>query len=153
MQNASPVDGPFPVHRATRLLRDIQETTKAFELYVGRELSVNPTDLEAMEQLIMHGPLSPTQIAAKLGISTAAATVAVDRLCAVGHVTRAPNPKDRRGVLVVPEVASLERAMATLMPMIMGIDRVISEFSADEQDAITRYLTRVDQVYRDRIMS
>ena len=62
----------------TALLREIIDVTDEFEAHVGRELSVNPTDLQAMEHLIMSGPLSPTELARRLGISTAAVTAVVD---------------------------------------------------------------------------
>jgi DNA-binding MarR family transcriptional regulator len=141
------------VHPATTLLRDILDLTDQFERHLGRELTVNQTDLEAMEELIRDGALSPTELARRLGMSTAAVTTVVDRLTAVGHVTREPNPHDRRGILVVPSPASVRKAMGTLMPMILGMDRVIGEFDAAERDAITAYLGRVAEVYRDQLPS
>jgi len=142
---------PPRVHDATVLLRDIRELSAAFEAHLGTQLTVNPTDLTAMEHLIQDGPLTPTDLAHRLGVSTAAVTTVIDRLTAVGHVTRVPNPADRRGVLVVPAPASVARAMGSLMPMVMGIDRVIGEFSAAEQEVVTRYLERVVAEYRSHI--
>ena len=145
--------GSFAVHPATTLLRDILDLTDEFERHLGRELTVNQTDLEAMEELIRDGALSPTELARRLGMSTAAVTTVVDRLTAVGHVTRERNPHDRRGILVVPNPSSVHKAMGTLMPMILGMDRVIGEFDAAERDAITAYLGRVAEVYRDQLPS
>ncbi|MGV8884237.1 MAG: MarR family winged helix-turn-helix transcriptional regulator [Microbacteriaceae bacterium] len=143
--------GQMSVHPATTRLRDILELTTQFELHVGRELSVNPTDLDAMEELIKDGPLSPTELARRLEISTAAVTTVVDRLTAVGHVTRVPNPADRRGVLVVPAPQSVAKAMSTLMPMILGIDRVLDGFTEEERMTITVYLDRVVSAYREHL--
>ena len=137
----------------TALLRDILDVTGEFEAHVGRELDVNPTDLQAMEHLISSGPLSPTELARRLGISTAAVTAVVDRLVAVDHVSRAKHPTDRRGVLVVPAPNSVAKAMSTLMPMIMGIDKVLDDFSAAEQATIAAYLERVLEVYRAQLPS
>jgi DNA-binding MarR family transcriptional regulator len=141
----------FSVHPATLLLRTIIELTSEYEKHVARVLTVNPTDLEAMEELIKDGALSPTELARRLSISTAAVTSVVDRLTAVGHVTRTPNPADRRGILVVPEPASVHKAMATLMPMIMGMDRTLDGFTEAEKNTITTYLGRVADVYRERL--
>jgi len=141
----------FTVHPATSLLRDILDLTTEFERHLGRELTVNPTDLAAMEELIRDGALSPTDLSRRLGLTTAAVTTAVDRLTAVGHVTREPNPADRRGVLVVPSPDSVRKAMGTLMPMIVGMDRVLSEFDEDQKETITAYLERVAEVYRDQL--
>ena len=139
------------VRRATELVREVREVSQEFELYMGRQLTVNPTDLHAMEHLIQSGPLSPTELARRLDISTAAATTVVDRLTALGHTTRTQHPTDRRGVVVVPSPDSVARAMAGLMPMIAGIDDVLDDFDADEQDTITTYLERVIEVYRGQI--
>lgn len=148
MQNPRSPWSSQGVHESTSLLREIIQTSDEFESYMGRQLSVNPTDLQAMENLIMAGPMSPTQIARKLNVSTAAATAVIDRLTALGHVSRAPHPSDRRGVLVVPTDTSVARAMDGLLPMIIGIDRVIHDFDADQQQTIVDYLSRVVDVYK-----
>ncbi len=139
------------VRRPTELIREFLDVSEEFEEYVGRELTVNPTDLQAMQHLIMGGPLSPTELSRRLGISTAATTAVVDRLVAVGHASRTQHPTDRRGVVIVPTPASVERAMGTLMPMIMGIDGVLDEFDEGEQAIITAYLERALEVFRAQI--
>ncbi len=141
------------MHPATTLLRDIADLTTEFERHLGRQLTVNPTDLEAMDHLIREGALSPTELANRLHITTAAVTTVVDRLVAVGHVSREANPRDRRGVLVVPAPESVRRAMSTLMPMILGMDDVLSDFNDAEKDTITSYLSRVVAVYRAQLPS
>jgi len=143
--------GTLPVHAATTLLRDIREVGAAFEAHLAEQLTVNPTDLEAMEHLIQDGPLTPTDLSRRLGVSTAAMTTIIDRLTAVGHVSRVPNPSDRRGILVVPAAASVERAMGAIMPMVLGIDRVLAEFDEQEKATITDYLSRVVEVYRQQL--
>lgn len=147
-------DGVIPrpeSRRPTQLLRDILDTSDEFEQHLGRTLSVNATDLEAMEHLITHGPLPPTELSRRLNVSTAAVTAVIDRLIGVGHVTREQHPTDRRSVVVVPNPQSVETAMATLMPMIMGIDRVLDEFDDAEKAIIERYLDRVVTVYRHQL--
>src|SRR3954469_13531628 len=79
VQNETP-----PVQRgarpATRRLREILDVSREFEVQLGRKLTVNPTDLAAMEHLIQNGPLAPTELARRLGLTPAAITAAVDRL-------------------------------------------------------------------------
>lgn len=133
------------------LLRDILKLTSEFEGTVSVALSVNRRDFDAMQHLIQNGALSPTEIAHRLGVTTAAATVIVDRLTAVGHVTRQPHPTDRRGVLVVPNPESVTQAMGRIMPLIMGVDRALDDFGTAEQAAITEYLRRVVELYREQI--
>ncbi|GAB2450063.1 DNA-binding MarR family transcriptional regulator [Conyzicola lurida] len=143
--------GSFSVHPATALLREILDLTTDFERHLGRQLTVNPTDLNAMEELIRDGALSPTELARRLGVSTAAVTTVVDRLTAVGHVTREPNPSDRRGVVVVPNPDSVRAAMTTLLPLILGTDQALGDFDDAEKATITAYLGRVADVYREQL--
>jgi DNA-binding MarR family transcriptional regulator len=138
-------------HRATELIREIVDVSEAFEAHVGRQLTVNPTDLQAMEHLIQSGPLSPTELSRRLGISTAATTAVIDRLVALDHASRTQHPTDRRGVVVVPNPRSVERAMGTLMPMIAGIDGVIQQFDPEDQLVITDYLERVLTTFRSHL--
>ncbi len=148
-----PVAARVPARVPTVLLREILDVTEEFEAHVGRELAVNATDLKAMEHLIASGPLSPTELARRLDISTAAVTSVVDRLAAARHVTRSQHPTDRRGIVVEAVPRSVAKAMGTLMPMILGIDRVLDEFDPDEQAVIADYLARVRDVYRAQLPS
>jgi DNA-binding MarR family transcriptional regulator len=135
-------------HPATVLLREFLDVTADFERSLGAELSVNPTDLTAMQHLIVAGALTPTALAQRLGLSSGAVTTVIDRLEGLGHVHRAPNPDDRRGTLVVPEPASVGRAMSRIIPMVTEVDRAIRDFAPDEQAVITRYLSQVVTAYR-----
>lgn len=153
MQEAGPQRGTIDVQNPTILLQRIRQVTAEFEQALGAQLSVNPTDLAAMEHLIQDGPLTPTELARRIGVTTAAVTTSIDRLTAVGHVTRRPNPDDRRGVLVVPAATSIHQAMGMLLPMIMGIDRVLAGFDDEQKAAITSYLAQVIEVYESHIPS
>jgi DNA-binding MarR family transcriptional regulator len=133
----------------TVLLREFLRVSEDFERRLGRELAVNPTDLTAMEHLIQSGPLSPSEIAARLGVTTAAATAIVDRLTRIGHVHRQPNQHDRRGVLVVPEPGSIHRALGVIRPRVQAVDEALREFDEAEQRAIAAYLERVLEIYRE----
>lgn len=139
------------VHRATVLVREMITANEAFTEHMGRELAVNPTDLNAMTHLISSGPLAPTELARRLHLSTAAVTSVVDRLESVGHVSRAQHPTDRRSVVIVPSPDSVRQAMGVLMPMIVGINDVITEFPAEDRTVITAYLERVLTVYRAQV--
>jgi DNA-binding MarR family transcriptional regulator len=150
-QPSNPPDAGVNLREASMLLRDILNLTSAFEATVSAALSVNRRDFDAMQHLIQNGPLSPTDIAHRLGVTTAAATVIVDRLTAVGHVTRQPHPTDRRAVLVVPNPDSVRQAMGRILPLIVGVDRALDDFGPAEQAAITEYLRRVVELYKEQI--
>ncbi|WP_382308941.1 MarR family winged helix-turn-helix transcriptional regulator [Herbiconiux sp. UC225_62] len=132
-------------------LREINSVSRAFERRLGAVLAVNPTDLTAMEHLIQEGPLTPSDLAARLGVTTAASTLVVDRLVALGHVERTRHAHDRRKIVVVPTRASVNRAIDELMPVIVGVSRLVEELPDSEREVIASFLTRVIDVYRTAV--
>ncbi|MCU1573268.1 MAG: MarR family transcriptional regulator [Micrococcaceae bacterium] len=150
MQQTPPRGSGTPgLHRAPGLLRELMLATQDVQKRLGSRLQVNPTDLEVLQLLILQGPLSPTVLARSLGISTAAATVATDRLVRDGHVSREPHPTDRRSLLVVPQEDSVRQALDYLRPLVEGTDALLAQYSSAEQVAITDYLERAIQLTRD----
>jgi len=128
-------------------LHEIVHLSRAFERQVGHALDVNSTDLSAMEHLIQEGSLTPGELARRLDISTAATTLVVDRLVALGHAQRNPHASDRRKVVVVPAPESVARAFHELLPVIGGVASVTDELTDDERRVIEAFLDRVVGVY------
>lgn len=104
-----------------------------------------------MEQLIESGPLSPAELARRLGITRPAVTAVVDRLARLGHASRADNPADRRGIVVTASPGSTGKTMGILLPMIMDIDSALDRFDPGEQAAISEYLELVLAAYRRHV--
>lgn len=57
-------------------------------------------DLEVLTELDLVGPLTPSELADALLLTTGGMTVRLNRLQALGLIERQPNPRDGRGVLV-----------------------------------------------------
>jgi len=129
----------------TVLVQQVIDLNKQFESATSRSLGLNATDTAALGEVMMTGPQSPTELARRLQVSTAAVTTVVDRLEAAGHVTREQHPTDRRGILVAPTNESIARAMRTLIPVAQAIDSALDEFSEAECDVIERYLVAVTE--------
>ena len=134
-------------------LHEIVHLSRAFERQVGAALEVNTTDLSAMEHLIQEGSLTPGELSRRLDISTAATTLVVDRLVALGHAQRNPHSSDRRKVVVVPAQESVARAFQQLYPVIGGVAAVTRELSDDDRKVIEAFLARVVDVYQSAMGS
>lgn len=129
-------------------LRDIDTHSRAFERRLASTLTVNQTDLTAMQHLISSGPLTPSDLAARLGVTTAASTLVVDRLVALGHAERHPHEHDRRKIVVVPARSSVLRAIDELRPVIDGLGDLVADLTPEEHAVVERFLRGVDAVYR-----
>lgn len=132
-------------------LHEISTLSRSFQKHLGRSLSVNDTDLSAMEHLMTEGPLTPSELSRRLGVSTAATTVVVDRLVGLGHVHREAHAHDRRKVVVVPTPASVRAAFETLMPVLAGVSDVAGRLPEEHRAVVTAFLADVIDVYRGAV--
>ncbi len=102
---------------ATRLLREVLLFNDALKHSLCRQLQINATDFNALQHLTFGTPLTPSELAGKLRITSAAATALIDRLSARGQVMRTPNPSDRRSVLIHPSPEIVELVVEALRPL------------------------------------
>lgn len=130
-------------------LRMIADLSLRFERHLAGTLGIGSTDLTAMEHLIQSGPLSPSELARRLSITTAAATLMVDRLEAVGHASRSPHPDDGRRIVVVPAQPSVDRTASELLPLVRGVAEVTDGLSERDAAVVGRFLDDVVAVYRE----
>src|SRR5215475_15995773 len=71
---------------------------------------LNRTDMRALD-ILGNGPLAPSALAQRLGITTGGLTSVLDRLERAGYVRRRNDPHDRRRQIVetTPATAARER--------------------------------------------
>jgi DNA-binding MarR family transcriptional regulator len=87
------------IGRISRLAREIEQRLEPVYAASGLE----PGWYDVLATLRRAGPpyrLRPTDFAASLMLTTSGTTKRLDRLEAAGHITREPDPGDRRGVLI-----------------------------------------------------
>ena len=80
--------------------RDLATAMITFHEAVARRLGVTAADQRVLGVLGRMGVATPSQLAESTGLTTGAITGIVDRLERAGFARRAPNPADRRSVLV-----------------------------------------------------
>ena len=71
---------------ATRLLRRVIVATRRVEKELAQHLGVNPTDYRTMGMLLNRGTMTPSELAAGLGVSPALVSLSLERLEGMGHV-------------------------------------------------------------------
>jgi DNA-binding MarR family transcriptional regulator len=87
------------IGRISRLAREIEDRLEPVYAACGLE----PGWYDVLATLRRTGPpfqLRPTDFANALMLTTSGTTKRLDRLEAAGHITRQPDPGDRRGVLI-----------------------------------------------------
>jgi DNA-binding MarR family transcriptional regulator len=108
---------------------------------------LNETDWECLDVLDWTGPITAGELAKRVGITSGAATGAIDRLEAVGLVKRVADPKDRRKVIVELQApapaawSSRHRAMARCYGALEAdVAEINDSFSDAELEATARWL-------------
>lgn len=120
---------------------------QAFERAIARRLSIDTHGLEAMDHLISAGSLTPTDLAHRLDISTAAMTLVLNRLEDSGHVRRERHPSDGRKLLVIPSEESARDAQQMVLPLIDGVEVLIASMNENEQAIASHFLDELIRIY------
>ncbi|MHC8387013.1 MarR family winged helix-turn-helix transcriptional regulator [Pseudomonas sp. MDT2-39-1] len=158
MRMKSPSSPPYPADDPRSLqiasdpvgqqLQQIAILTRKAAGNLGTALGINQTDVAALEHLITDGPLPPTELAARLSVTTAGITQVIDRLERAGHVVRERQVNDKRRVLVCPVPASVAQAYRHIAPMLNGLGAVLGALDGQDRAVVEAFLGQVIKVYR-----
>jgi DNA-binding MarR family transcriptional regulator len=144
---------PTPAEKRLSILLLVVAANQRVGRLVERELSADGVDVRdyALLSLIgVRGPVRLTELAEELGMRLTTASDAVRRLEARGHVSRIPNPEDRRSWLfeLSPEGdAEWRRGWPALHRIDVSLGRLLHDRGAVRSallelgDAVERALT------------
>lgn len=88
------------VHDLGGQIRRLVQTTQRLRVEVAARMGIGVTELVALGHLTQAVELTPKDLAARLQLSTGTVTAVTDRLVDAGFARRAPNPADRRSILL-----------------------------------------------------
>lgn len=108
---------------------------------LARRLGVGVTDLLALDHLsVPPTPDGVVDLGRRLGVTSASATVLVDRLVAAGHVRRVAHPHDRRRALLEMTPHAETEVRTALEPFIRELTAVVDRLSPTEAETVLRFL-------------
>ena len=123
-------------------LRELRIQLALLNYRVGSQLELKDVDLDCLDILDAHGPLSPTALARRAGVHPATMTGILDRLEKGGWVVRERDSADRRAVLV----RTVQNRYAELLRLYSGLSRsmntLLSGYSDPELDLIADFMRR-----------
>ena len=117
----------------------MSQSSKAATRSLGR--GVNRTDLRILGAVV-QGALTAGQVADAVALSPAAATAAIQRLVARGHLTRERDPDDRRRAVVELTPSAREQAKLIYGPVGEAGVSELHRFTAAELEVIADFLER-----------
>ncbi len=138
--------------RHDRLHRDLATAVITFHEAVSRRVGMTAAERKTLGILWDLGVATPGQLAAASGLTTGAITGIVDRLEKAGYAARAPNPDDRRSVLIHPRQQDQVRAI--IGPIFGSLSLAMADLSArytpEQLALIHAYLAETTDVLRDQ---
>jgi DNA-binding MarR family transcriptional regulator len=128
--------------RSRRLTTGVKESLRELSIQlsllnhqVGARLELRDVDLDCLDVINRHGPLSPGALARRAGLHPATMTGILDRLERGGWVVRERDPADRRAV----KVRALRDRAGEVIRLFAGMNGAMDDLCAgytDEQLAL-----------------
>ncbi|MGN7860781.1 MarR family winged helix-turn-helix transcriptional regulator [Microbacterium sp. 22303] len=118
-----------------------------FERAIAKRLELDAVGLEALDHLISGGPTTPTELAHRVEVSTAAMTLVLNRLEDRGHVRRERHPSDGRKLIVTASDEAATAARQLVAPLIVAVEGVIAAMSDGERAVVSRFLDELVDAY------
>ncbi|HEX3777708.1 MAG TPA: MarR family transcriptional regulator [Polyangiaceae bacterium] len=126
-----------------------------FHAAIAERLGLNPSDHKCADYIANEsGPVTAGRLAELTGLSTGAITGVVDRLERAGFVSRVPDPKDRRKVVITGCVEGrLPDVLHLFLPLMAGMATVCENYSDDELKLIVGFMRRCSEMVEERIQA
>lgn len=119
-----------------------------FHEAIGQRIGLSAADHKALTIIGANGPLTAGRLAQLTGLSPGAVTGLVDRLERAGHVRRAPDPGDRRRILISAVTDSRSDLGEIFAGLGAAMSELIARYDAKEAAAIVDYLQGTIEILR-----
>ena len=111
-----------------------------------RKVGLSPTGLHALEHLEAAGPLRPTELGERLGLTSGAVTALIDRLETAGWVERRADPNDRRSLTVGLTPTAEAAGRTELGAYEDDVEAAIARLPDTEREIAARFLAAMADV-------
>jgi DNA-binding MarR family transcriptional regulator len=131
---SSPSERAALIAAAGDVVREFTAGAVLLQDTVARAVGLNPTDLQCANLLLLHGPMTPGELASLAGITVGGAvTGVVDRLERAGLARRTRGAVDRRRVVVTADTDGLWRRVGASYGRIASHWNAFLDTLSDEQ--------------------
>jgi DNA-binding MarR family transcriptional regulator len=138
-----------PPGEGNRLGSDFSLAAVLFHQAVAEKTGLNVTDYKCLGTVLQHQPVTPGQLARIVGLSGAAMTTVLDRLERSGFVRRAPDPNDRRRLLVIADMARVEREVTPhLASFLASMGKLFARYEPEQIQLIVGFLTEMTELFK-----
>jgi DNA-binding MarR family transcriptional regulator len=130
-------------------LRDLRTQLSQLNHQVGARVELKDVDLDCLELVNRHGPLSPSALARRAGLHPATMTGILDRLERGGWVARERAPDDRRAVVVRTRQDRGAELFRLYSGMNASLDQICAGYTDAELELLADFLRRATEAGQD----
>jgi DNA-binding MarR family transcriptional regulator len=123
-------------------LRELRMQLSLLNFRIGAHLNLKDVDLDCLDLVASHGPLSPSALARRAGVHPATMTGVLDRLERGGWVARERDPADRRAVVVRALHVRIRELMGLYSGMNTAMDEICAGYAETELELLDDFLRR-----------
>ncbi|MDF3311766.1 MarR family winged helix-turn-helix transcriptional regulator [Rhodococcus sp. T2V] len=143
------------MERDIRLALAVRDLVLAVERYRGHaargHLRIGVTETVALGHLYVNGPLTASELAAELTITSASATELVDRIEQAGYARRVPHPTDRRKRLISLSDHGRDEFSRIYGELGEMLGEVYHPMSPADQRLIDQFITEASAAINNRV--
>jgi DNA-binding MarR family transcriptional regulator len=132
-------------------LRELSNQLSLLNHHVGAHVDLKDVDLDCLDLIVRHGPLSPSTLARRAGLHPATMTGILDRLQRGGWITRErdPDASDRRAVAVRAVRDRNAELFRLYSGMNASMDQICAGYADTELELLADFLRRTVSAGRD----
>src|SRR6516164_1633117 len=125
-------------------LRELARQLSLLNRQVGTHLDLRDADLDCLDLIAKHGPVSPSALARRAGLHPATMTGILDRLERGGWITRDRDPDaiDRRAVTVRNRRERNAEVLRLYSGMNTSLDQILAGYTEAELEVLADFLRR-----------
>jgi DNA-binding MarR family transcriptional regulator len=127
-------------------MRRLSTEIDGLDQRAAEHFGINRTDLQLIDVLRNGGPMTATELAKSVGLTSGGLSIALDRLERVGYIRRHQHPDDRRRVIIEGSetLEPLEREMFAVLQE--RFKRLLDGYSREQLTTIKHYLERAAEI-------
>jgi DNA-binding MarR family transcriptional regulator len=134
----------LPAEVSAEAARNAAAAVRLF-VAIAQQLGMPLADVQCLG-LLAAGPAVPSDLAARLGLTTGAMTKALDRLQEAGYITRSADPADRRRIVITADPEGFAALAAAYAPLRERMSDHLAGYPARELAAILAFLRAARQL-------
>lgn len=125
--------------------------TALFHQAAAARYGLGITDMKTLSVLMQEGPMTAGRIAQRLSLTTGAVTSLIDRLERRGLVTRAPDPNDRRKVIVIVNQQALDEGENIYLAIGQAFSALYASYTTEQLAFLEAYFQAAIEITRHEI--